>query len=74
MDILHDIYNFKRVFDHVIGQGLRCFWDGNGDVYGQEKYKQMLEIMRNDDSKFAKLDGRLKGGYYDMHKFKGNGI
>jgi hypothetical protein len=37
------------------------FWDGNGYLYTKNNYKKLLDARRNNDDKFDKMEGTLKG-------------
>jgi hypothetical protein len=60
-ELTGEISAFKKIFSEVINFGLPNFWDGNGYLYPQNNYQKLLDDRRNDDSRFAQLEGPLKG-------------
>jgi len=60
-ELMREISTFKNIFNDVIKHGLPLFWNENGDFYPMNNYKKLLEDRRNNDNKFEKLDGTLKG-------------
>jgi hypothetical protein len=60
-EMIGEVASFKRIFTDLIKIGLPLPWDGNGYIQTQNKYQELLENKRNDDSRFEKLEGVLKG-------------
>jgi len=63
-ELTREIYSFKKIFKEVISFGLSGLWDGVRDLYPEKNYKKRLDNKRNDDSRFTKMEGTLKG--YDV--------
>ena len=48
-------------FCKVIFKGLPSFWDGHGDLYTTQRYRDILQQVRNDATKFTGIEGTLSG-------------
>lgn len=58
---------FKELFNNVISQGMLVPWDGNGDLYPSNAYKDILKRVKDDDSRVACVETSLsKQGIVDL--------
>jgi hypothetical protein len=56
------IDSFKNIFNDSIKHGIPSFWDGNRSYLCTENnYRKLLDERRNNEVKFDKMEGNLKG-------------